>query len=196
MREEFMSIYFDFKSINELTGNNYHRQPEDEVVDLLSKSRFIGKPIDDEERNLKSILPSNRQIQQDTTKFTPDDWIRYITPLVTYALREPTQGMNAQRSYQKFILLGVLVGLGKTPQDAINQLEEWQNTGASQILKGGTSTTNSGTSGSVGTPGSPSIGSSGGTVGGTGIGSTSSPGIGSGIGTNSNTNISDRLNLD
>ena len=60
-----------------------------------------------------------------------------LTPLVTYALRETTQGMDTERSYQKFILLGVLVGLGKTPQEAINQVQEWQNTGASQLLKSG-----------------------------------------------------------
>ena len=80
----------------------------------------------------------NRLIrQQDTSKFTPDDWLRYTVPLVTYALREPSQGMNVQRIYQKIILMGVLVGLGKTPQEAINQVQEWQNTGVAKLLQGG-----------------------------------------------------------
>ena len=39
-------------------------------------------------------MPTNSQVKQDTSKFTPDDWIRYIDPLVTYALRETTQGLN------------------------------------------------------------------------------------------------------
>ena len=60
--------------------------------------------------NFRSTMPTNRQVKQDTSKFTPDDWIRYIDPLVTYALRETTQGMNTERSYQKFILLGVIGG--------------------------------------------------------------------------------------
>ena len=104
-----MSIFFDFKTVTELIGDNYYRQ-----------------------------------VKQDTSKFTPDDWIRYVDPLVTYALRETTQGMDTNRAYQKFILLGVLVGLGKAPQEAINQVQEWQNTGASQLLK---SSTNTGLSG-------------------------------------------------
>ena len=96
-------------------------------------------------------MTTNRQVKQDTSKFTPDDWIRYIAPLVTYALRETTQGMDTKRAYQKFILLGVLVGLGKTPQEAISQVQEWQNTGASQLLKSGTSTGSAATSGNIGT---------------------------------------------
>jgi hypothetical protein len=58
--------------------------------------------------------------------------------------------MNTERSYQKFILLGVLVGVGKTPREAINQVREWQNTGASQLLKSGTSTGGTGAGGSAG----------------------------------------------
>ena len=100
-----------------------------------------------------NTMPTNTQVKQDTSKFTPDDWIRYITPLVTYALRETTQEMNTELSYQKFILLGVLVGLGKTPQEAINQVQEWQNTGASQLLKSGTSTGGTGITGTGGSTG-------------------------------------------
>ena len=41
--------------------------------------------------------------------------------------------------------------MGKTPQEAINQVQEWQNTSASQLLKSGTSTGGTGTSGAIGT---------------------------------------------
>ncbi|BCZ49277.1 hypothetical protein psyc5s11_53440 [Clostridium gelidum] len=121
-----MGIFFDLKTINELIDDNY-----------MSDINNI---------NLGFDIPDDRQVKQNTSKFTPDDWIRYIDPLVTYALRETTQGMDTNRAYQKFILLGVLVGLGKTPQEAINQVQEWQNTGASQLLKSGTNTGISGTS--------------------------------------------------
>jgi hypothetical protein len=33
-----------------------------------------------------------------------------------------------------FILSGVLVGLGKTPQEAIEQVEQWERDGTSQLL--------------------------------------------------------------
>jgi hypothetical protein len=166
-----MSIFFDFKTINELIGDNYYRQPKeftledlsqynesnDVVDDILTNTPKAEFLIDDDymsdinNMNLTSTMTTNRQVKQDTSKFTPDDWIRYIAPLVTYALRETTQGIDAKRAYQKFILLGVLVGLGKTPQEAISQVQGWQNTGASQLLKSGTSTGSAATSGNIGT---------------------------------------------
>ncbi len=76
----------------------------------------------------------NRRSMQDTSKFTPDDWVRYITPLVTRALAEAKEGINPEHLYQEFILSGVLVGLGKTPQEAIEQVEEWERTGESKLL--------------------------------------------------------------
>jgi len=251
-----MSIYFDFKTINELMGDNYYRQvkkdtskftPDDwirYIAPLVNYSlgettkgmntersyqKFIllgvlvglGKTPQEaisqvqEWQNtgasqlLKSgttmgtsgnigaqgstgtsggTMPTNRQISQDKSKFTPDDWIRYIAPLVIYALKETTQGMNIQRAYDKFILLGVLVGLGKTPQEAINQVQEWQNTGASQLLKSGTSTGTSGGigSGSTGTSGNIGTGVTGGSGG---MGTKGSTG-GGGMGTQGNTGTS------
>ena len=70
----------------------------------------------------------------DTSKFTPDDWVKYITPLVNRALAESKEGINPEHLYQEFILSGVLVGLGKKPQDAIEQVEEWEKTGTSKLL--------------------------------------------------------------
>lgn len=86
--------------------------------------------------NSSMNLPAmNRSaMQQDTTNFTPDDWVRYITPLVTRALAEAKEGINPEHLYQEFILSGVLVGLGKTPQQAIEQVEQWERDGTSQLL--------------------------------------------------------------
>lgn len=76
----------------------------------------------------------NRSPMQDTSKFTPDDWVKYITPLVNRALAEAKEGINPEHLYQEFILSGVLVGLGKSPQEAIEQVEEWERDGTSQLL--------------------------------------------------------------
>ena len=247
-----MSIYFDFKTINELTGfNDYRQQKEytleelaqyngsngkpayvaiegivydvsnletwDEgmhfglmagqdlseqfyschgIVQILKNAPKVGTLLDEDDMdNMNGMsnmnryynTPMNRQVaQQDTSKFTPDDWIRYITPLVTYALREPSQGMNSQRIYQKAILMGVLVGLGRSPQEAINQVQQWQNSGASQLLKGGTGTTGTGTgtgtTGGMGTTGTGTTGGMG-TAGGIGTGLGTTAGIGTDVGT-------------
>ena len=190
-----MSIFFDFKTINELIDDNYYEQRKkfnledlsqynksNEVVDAftnVSKAWFLRK--DDNISDMdnmdfhSTMMPTKSQLKQNTSKFTPDDWIRYINPLVTYALGDTTQGMNKERSYQKFILLGVLVGLGKTPQEAISQVQEWQNTGASQLLKSGTSTGGTATSGGMGTGGTSTGGAA--TSGSMGTGGTSTGGV-------------------
>lgn len=82
-------------------------------------------------RNSSSM---NGNTVQDTSKFTPDDWVKYITPLVNRALAEAKEGINPEHLYQEFILSGVLVGLGKSPQEAIEQVEEWERDGTSQLL--------------------------------------------------------------
>ncbi|MCB2339036.1 ferritin-like domain-containing protein [Clostridium estertheticum] len=84
--------------------------------------------------NSLNIPSMNRRLVQDTSKFTPDDWVRYITPLVTRALAEAKEGINPEHLYQEFILSGVLVGLGKNPQEAIEQVEQWEKDGTSQLL--------------------------------------------------------------
>lgn len=76
----------------------------------------------------------NKNTTQDKSKFTPDDWVSYITPLVNRALAEAKEGINPEHLYQEFILSGVLVGLGKSPQEAIQQVEAWEKTGESQLL--------------------------------------------------------------
>ena len=77
---------------------------------------------------------TNNIASTDTSKFTPDDWVKYITPLVNRALAESKEGINPEHLYQEFILSGVLVGLGKKPQEAIEQVEEWEKTGTSKLL--------------------------------------------------------------
>nr|WP_272507293.1 DUF5661 family protein [Clostridium aestuarii] len=68
-------------------------------------------------------------------EYTPDQWVMYIEPLVKRALAEYNAEINLEHLFQEFILSGVLVGLGKKPQEAIEQVEEWEKTGESQLLK-------------------------------------------------------------
>lgn len=67
--------------------------------------------------------------------YTPDQWVMYIDPLVKRALEEYKEKINLQHLFQEFILSGVLVGLGKTPKEAIEQVEKWEKTGESKLLK-------------------------------------------------------------
>lgn len=70
-----------------------------------------------------------RSPQVDTSKFTPYDWFRHITPLVNEALQE---AIKPEHLYQEYILSGVLFGLGKNPQEIIAQGEKGEKDGTTQ----------------------------------------------------------------
>lgn len=86
------------------------------------------------------ILVGNNNIQsarsgvEETYDFSPDDWVRYITPLVNSALEEANAGNNLEYLFQKFILIGILVGQGRSLQEATNQVGQWENSGIAQLL--------------------------------------------------------------
>lgn len=93
---------------------------------------LMGQDITNTTNNITST--TNNIASTNTSNFTPDDWVKYITPLVNRALAEAKGGINPEHLYQEFILSGVLVGLGKKPQDAIEQVEEWEKNGTSKLL--------------------------------------------------------------
>ncbi|MBB6216577.1 rubrerythrin [Anaerosolibacter carboniphilus] len=66
--------------------------------------------------------------------YSPDEWVTYIDPLVRRALAESEEGINMTHLFQEFILSGVLVGKGMTPQEAIEQVEHWEKSGESKLL--------------------------------------------------------------
>jgi mannose-6-phosphate isomerase-like protein (cupin superfamily) len=66
---------------------------------------------------------------------TPDDWIRYTEFLVKKGLEDVKRGINATHILQEFILMGVLVGKGYSPEKAYETVEEWERTGESKLLQ-------------------------------------------------------------
>jgi hypothetical protein len=178
-----MSIYFDFKTIGELSGDNSRNE---ETWSILNE------PLLNEEFNW-NIGDSryDTRVAKTPANFTPDDWVRYITPIINYAITQGQQGSTIDPyMYQRVALLGVLVGRGKTPREAIDQLQEWQDKGELQLLKY-TNTGTTGTTGMTGTTGT-STGNmgqtgtqvGGGTTGGTGTsGGMTTGGTTSGVGT-------------
>lgn len=79
--------------------------------------------------NIKTPTPYTNKVEK-----SPDEWVMYINPLVQRALAEQKEGINMEHLFQEFILSGVLVGLGQTPQQAIEKVEEWEKTGESKLL--------------------------------------------------------------
>ena len=66
---------------------------------------------------------------------TPDEWVRYTEYLVDEGLEDVKKGINATHILQEFILMGVLVGKGYSPQKAYETVEEWERTGESKLLQ-------------------------------------------------------------
>jgi len=66
---------------------------------------------------------------------TPDEWVRYTEYLVNEGLEDVKRGINATHILQEFILMGVLVGKGYSPEKAYQTVEEWERTGKSKLLQ-------------------------------------------------------------
>jgi hypothetical protein len=124
-------------------------------------------------KTIKEFAEDNyyRQTRQNEneSELMPDDWIKYVEPVINYAMSDSNQqGAVARLLCQKCLLLGILVGLGATPEEAISQVQEWQSSGVSQILGGaGTTGGMTGTTGGTGMTGA--TGGMTGTTGGTGM---------------------------
>lgn len=82
-----------------------------------------------------SRSPQTETETQNQTQTTPDQWVAYIDPLVKRALKETEKGINPTHLFQEIVLSGVLVGKGFTPEQAIQQVEAWEKTGESHLLK-------------------------------------------------------------
>ena len=50
---------------------------------------------------------------------TPDEWIMYTEFLVNEGLEDVKRGINALHILQEFILMGVLVGKGYSPENSL-----------------------------------------------------------------------------
>ncbi|QIC49651.1 cupin domain-containing protein [Lysinibacillus sphaericus] len=66
---------------------------------------------------------------------TPDEWVRYTEFLVNEGLEDVQRGINPTHILQEFILMGVLVGKGYSPEKAYETVEEWERTGESKLLQ-------------------------------------------------------------
>lgn len=80
---------------------------------------------------IKNIMRFN---ENNTDDFPMDDCMRYISPIVNYALEETDDGVSPEYLYEKLILAGMLIGLGKELDDVMEQIQVVESTGESKLL--------------------------------------------------------------
>ncbi|ADL50051.1 cytochrome b5 domain-containing protein [Clostridium cellulovorans] len=98
-------------------------------IELLHDVPKVGVLIESDNEK------GSRNIPEPTYAFSPDDWIRYLTPLVNQALEEANVEPNTEHVLQKYIMAGVFVGQGRSIEDAIKLVSEWEDTGLSKLLE-------------------------------------------------------------
>ncbi|MEI4771329.1 ferritin-like domain-containing protein [Psychrobacillus sp. FJAT-51614] len=79
-------------------------------------------------------LDSNSASSNNSSK-SPDEWVQYTEYLVNEGLEDVKRGVNSKHILQEFILMGVLVGKGYTPEKAYETVENWERTGESKLLQ-------------------------------------------------------------
>lgn len=121
--------HFNMKAGTDLTEqfNSCHGE-----VELLHNLPMVGMLIDGDNNNSEG---ETRNILEATYAFSPDDWIKYLTPIIDKAVDEASLEPNIEHVFQKYMLATVLVAQGRTTDDAINLVKQWENTGLSKLLE-------------------------------------------------------------
>ena len=81
------------------------------------------------------ILSGSRNEDTGPLERTSDEWIHYTKFLVNEGLKDVEREINSRHILQEYILMGVLVGQGYSPEKAFETVGNWERTGESKILK-------------------------------------------------------------
>lgn len=86
--------------------------------------------------NVDDYVEDNKDGEE--TQYTADQLITFITPLVNSALeevKEVNEDNVLEHIFRKYIFSGVLVGIGFTPEDALQEVEYLEKSGESKMLR-------------------------------------------------------------
>jgi rubrerythrin len=128
IRQGLPNTYFRDILFNIITDEIKHSAKYNYLFTLNSQPSSSRSP--------ETEISAQMQTQTETqTQSTADQWVMYIDPLVKRALKESEERKNLTYLFQEFILSGVLVGQGFTPEEAFEIVEKWEKNGESQLLK-------------------------------------------------------------
>jgi rubrerythrin len=75
----------------------------------------------------ESFSQEREQVLRSMDENNPEDLLQYIDPIVNQALREAKAGIDLKYLFQKYILIGVLIGSGFTAEQGVEQVKAWEN---------------------------------------------------------------------
>jgi rubrerythrin len=123
-----------YRNIRAGLPSDYHR---DMVFEILTdelkhadKYNYILN-LHSEDLSQVNTMQSNSSIRnentriEDTQDVTMDDLFQYITPLVDEAMLEAEAGADLKSLFQKYIVIGILIGYGFTIDQGFEQVRAW-----------------------------------------------------------------------
>ena len=81
------------------------------------------------------LTGSTKEDEEESLERNPDEWLQYTKFLIKEGLNDVARGKNSRSILQEYILMGVLVGQGYSPEKAYKTVENWERTGKSKFLK-------------------------------------------------------------
>ncbi|MCW1927463.1 cupin domain-containing protein [Bhargavaea beijingensis] len=108
------------------------------LYSIYAPPNHPANTVDPTKADAKSRMQRRRQETGEAVMIdgkTPDDWVRHTEYLVNEGLDDVKRGINPTHILQEFILMGVLVGKGYSPEQAYETVEEWERTGVSKLLQ-------------------------------------------------------------
>jgi rubrerythrin len=81
------------------------------------------------------LTGSTKEDEEESLERNPDEWLQYTKFLIKEGLNDVARGKNSRSILQEYILMGVLVGQGYSPEEAYETVENWERTGKSKLLQ-------------------------------------------------------------
>ncbi|WP_206152104.1 ferritin-like domain-containing protein [Clostridium cochlearium] len=118
-----------------MRGEEGDNIPVIDTIDDMEDMDFVDNIDDMEDTDVINNVDDDYSEEDVNVEFfRSNDLFENISPLVDRALQEKDMGLNLEYLFSKFILSGALVGEGKDPEEALREVERWQENENSNIF--------------------------------------------------------------
>lgn len=115
-----------YRIIRQGLPHRYHRDIAFEILTDELNHRSLYNLIYTE------ILTGMTKEHTEPLNRNPDEWLHHTKFLVNEGLKDVSRGKSSRHILQEYILMGILVGQGYSPENAYETVENWKRTGDSK----------------------------------------------------------------